>query len=171
MPTVSLELCQVKPQGLLDQHDAVTSPGASVGAACGPSLFTNYFQPVWVSLRSERKPHRLCPSQQWCVHSGLPLQPQTSHQHGNSSWWKGAAPLSPGPPGVSGAGSVTISGLKVSVSVLLRALCYHCALPCAARLQLLNLVVKEQQAASWQGTFCSFLVYLSIPSDQVLGNN
>lgn len=46
MPTVSLELCQVKPQGLLDQHDAVTSPGASVGAACGPSLFTNYFQPV-----------------------------------------------------------------------------------------------------------------------------
>lgn len=114
MPTVSLELCQVKPQGLLDQHDAVTSPGASVGAACGPSLFTHYCQPVWVSLlhRSERKPHRLCPSQQWCVHRGLPLQPQTSHQHGNSSWWKGAAPLSPMSAGFSGAGSVTIPGLS-----------------------------------------------------------
>lgn len=61
--------------------------------------------------------------------------------------------------------------LKVSVSVLLRALCYHCVLPCAARLQLLNLEVEEQQAASWQGTFCSFLVYLSIPNDPVMGNN
>lgn len=62
-------------------------------------------QPVCESLScSERKPHRLCPSQQWCVVSGLPLQPQTSHQHGYNSWWKGAAPLSPVPAGVSGAG-------------------------------------------------------------------
>lgn len=61
--------------------------------------------------RSERKPHRLCPSQQWCLVSGLPLQPQISHQHGHSSWWKGAAPLSPVPAGVSGAGSVAIPGL------------------------------------------------------------
>lgn len=61
--------------------------------------------------------------------------------------------------------------LKVSVSVLLRALCYYGVLPCAARLQLLNLAVEEQQAGSWQGTFCSFLVYLPIPNDQVLGNN
>lgn len=42
--------------------------------------------------RSERKPHRLCPSQQWCVVSGVPLQQQASSQHGNSSWWKEAPP-------------------------------------------------------------------------------
>lgn len=46
-----------------------------------------------------------------------------------------------------------------------------CVITCAARLQLLNFAVKEQQAASWQGTFCSFLFYLPIPSDQALGNN
>lgn len=61
--------------------------------------------------RSERKPHRLCPSQQWCVVSGVPLQQQASSQHGNSSWWKEAPPLSPVPAGVSGAGSVAIPGL------------------------------------------------------------
>lgn len=93
--------------------------------------------------------------------SGLPLQSQTCHQHGNSSWCQWGW--------LCGHSRLGLS--KVSVNVLLRALSYHCVLPCAARLQLLNLVAEEQQAASWQGTFCSFLLYLSIPSDQVLGNN
>lgn len=53
-------------------------------------------------------------------------------------------------------------------------LCHQCLLVSvglAASLQHLNLVVQEQQAAPWQGTFCSFLVYLPIPNDHVLGNN
>lgn len=122
--------------------------------------------------RSERKPYRLCPSQQWCVHSAfattdLPsawkqqLVERGSSSVSSASWYQWGWLCDHSRLGL----------LKVSVSVLLRALCYHCVLPCAARLQLLNLEVEKQQAASWQDTFCSFLVYLSIPNDQVLGNN
>lgn len=159
-------------------HTTVTSPGASIGAACGTSLFTHYLWP--------------CPASQFASLSPAVRESHTGCVHLSSGVWSVGCLCNRRPPismdtAAGGKGQLLChqcllvsGGLALwpsqawpfkSQCQLLRALCYYCVLPCAARFQPLNLVVKEQQAASWQGTFCSFLVYLPIPNDHVLGNN
>lgn len=180
-PQSALVLYQVKPQGLLDRHTAVTSPGASIGAACGPSLFTHYLWPCPASQFAS-----LSPAEEWKkATQAVSISAVVSGQWAAfattdlpSAWTQQL--VERGSSSVTSAcwcqwgwlcGHPRLGLLKVSVGVLLRALCYNCVLPCAASLHLLNFAVKEQQAASWQGTVCSFLVYLPIPNDQILGNN